>query len=65
MNRNSIEERLRALDSEYEKGQQALAELDTKRANLMQTLLRIDGARQVLREIVGGPVGGRRTPSEG
>ena len=49
-----MEERLRALDSEYEKGQQVLAELDTRRTQLTQTLLRIDGARQVLRELLAG-----------
>ncbi len=56
MSRHIIEERLRALDFEHEKGQHALAELDTKRANLMQTMLRIDGARQVLRELLEAPL---------
>jgi uncharacterized coiled-coil protein SlyX len=50
-----IEERLRALESEYETGQKMLAELEAKRANLTQTLLRIEGARQVLRELLASP----------
>jgi predicted nuclease with TOPRIM domain len=47
-----LSERLQTLDSEYEKGQGLLTELDTKRTRLTQTLLRIDGARQVLRELL-------------
>ncbi|MFP2905195.1 hypothetical protein ACLESD_09085 [Pyxidicoccus sp. 3LFB2] len=50
-----IEERLRALDSEYENGQKMLTELESRRANLTQTLLRIEGARQVLRELIARP----------
>jgi len=62
MMQNVMEERLRALDSEHEKGQQTLAELDMKRANLMQTLLRIEGARQVLRELLAGQPTGEVKP---
>lgn len=50
-----MEERLRALDSEYETGQKMLAELESRRAQLTQTLLRIEGARQVLRELLASP----------
>jgi septal ring factor EnvC (AmiA/AmiB activator) len=45
-----LKKRLDDLTSEYETGQKMLAELDAKRQNLTQTLLRIEGAIQVLRE---------------
>ncbi|MBM7116700.1 hypothetical protein [Archangium primigenium] len=50
-----IKERLRALDSEYETGQKMLAELETRRDHLTRTLLRIEGARQALREVLALP----------
>ncbi|APR88328.1 hypothetical protein A7982_13677 [Minicystis rosea] len=46
-----LQQRLTTLKSEHETGQKMLAELDAKRANLTQTLLRIEGAIQVLREL--------------
>ncbi|WP_257456359.1 hypothetical protein [Archangium lipolyticum] len=49
--KNTIEERMNTLKSEYESGQKMLAELDARRANLTQTLLRIEGAMQVLKEL--------------
>ncbi len=48
-----IIERLKALESEYEAGQKMLAELDARRSNLTSTLLRIDGAIAVLKELAG------------
>lgn len=48
--RNRLEQRLAELRQEFEKGQQALADLDAQRDNLRQTLLRISGAIQVLEE---------------
>ncbi|MBW4443412.1 MAG: hypothetical protein KME10_19705 [Plectolyngbya sp. WJT66-NPBG17] len=45
-----LEHRLNLLRSEFEAGQTALAELETKKANLRDTLLRISGAIQVLEE---------------
>ena len=48
-----LEKRLSELKSEYESGQKALAELETKQANLRTTLLRISGAIQVLEEELG------------
>ena len=45
-----LERRLAELRAEFEKGQEALADLDTQRDNLRQTLLRISGAIQVLEE---------------
>lgn len=47
-------EKLRELEVEYRKGEQMLAELDGKRAEIRDTLLRISGAIQVLRELAGG-----------
>jgi len=49
--KNTIEERMNTLKSEYESGQKMLAELEARRANLTQTLLRIEGAMQVLKEL--------------
>lgn len=44
-------ERLQALQEEYKKGQQMLLDLDERRAQLHNTLLRISGAIQVLQEL--------------
>lgn len=49
--RAQIVERLKALKSEYDAGQKMLAELEARRASLANTLLRIDGAIQVLDEM--------------
>lgn len=50
--REQLELRLKELTAELETGQQMLAELDAKRADLQQTLLRIGGAIQVLSELL-------------
>jgi hypothetical protein len=47
-------ERLRALEDELRKGRQMLAELDQRRGELRDTLLRISGAIQVLQELSSG-----------
>lgn len=52
---NRVEERLAELQREYEAGQKMLAELDAKRQGLQTTLLRIEGAMQVLRELLAQP----------
>lgn len=52
--KDTIEQRLATLQAEHEAGQKMLAELDAKRAQLVQTLLRIEGAAQVLRELLNG-----------
>jgi hypothetical protein len=52
-----IEKRLESLKSEYETGQKMLAELDAKRAGVTQTLLRIEGAMQVLQELLARDTG--------
>jgi len=48
----ALEERLRALESEFEAGKKMLAEVEAREASLKATLLRISGAIQVLREFV-------------
>ena len=47
-----VRQRLAELRSELESGQRMLAELDARRAELQQTLLRIAGAAQVLEELL-------------
>lgn len=49
---NRIAARLEALQQEYASGERLLAELDQKRQNLTSTLLRIEGAMTVLRELI-------------
>jgi len=48
--KQQLEQRLQQLKAEYESGQKVLAELETKAANVRETLLRISGAIQVLEE---------------
>lgn len=63
--KNPLEERLKQLQAEYEAGQKMLAELDAKRQNLTTTLLRIEGAMQVLKEMIDqtdGPPGADPLP---
>jgi predicted nuclease with TOPRIM domain len=48
--REQLQKRLEELKAEFDDGQKMLHELETKRANLRQTLLRISGAIQVLEE---------------
>lgn len=50
--RERLEKRVSELAAEYRAGQQMLAELDAKRADLQQTVLRIGGAIQVLNELL-------------
>ena len=59
----ALTDRLKTLQSEYDAGQKMLAELDAKRANLTSTLLRIEGAMQVLRELLQGDAGGETPPA--
>ena len=50
--RNRIETRIANLRREYESGQKVLAGLESQRAGLKQTLLQIEGALQVLSELL-------------
>jgi hypothetical protein len=50
--REQLEARLAVLTEELEKGQTMLREAELRRAELEQTLIRIDGARQVLLELL-------------
>jgi hypothetical protein len=49
--------RLRQLQSEYEAGQKMLADLEARRSALVTTLLRIEGAIQVLKEVMAPAAG--------
>lgn len=48
----TLQQRLRELQTEFHQGETALAELDAKRENLRETLLRISGAIQVIEELI-------------
>jgi prefoldin subunit 5 len=48
---NEIDKRLDELKKEFDEGQKMLAELDARREQVKQTLLRISGAIQVLEEL--------------
>ncbi len=50
--KDKLEQRLAALEAEHQAGERLLAELDAKRQSLTETLLRIEGAMQVLREMI-------------
>ena len=52
MMRELAEKRITELRDEQQKGQQVLAELEGRAAELRQTLLRIVGAIQVLEELL-------------
>ena len=65
--RERIQARLEALQSELEKGQAELQKVEMQRKYLHETVLRIDGARQVLEELLleGQPAGQNEpVPSE-
>ena len=50
--REQVEERLNALQAEFKAGQEILADLETRQANVRNTLVRISGAIQVLEELL-------------
>jgi hypothetical protein len=50
--RDQMAQRLEELKHEYEAGQKMLADLEQKKMNLEQTMLRISGAIQVLEEML-------------
>ena len=51
--RDQLQERLTQLEEEYEKGQTVLRKAELERLQLEQTLLRIEGAMTVVRELLG------------
>jgi prefoldin subunit 5 len=57
--REQVERRVSELKAEQQKGQQMLAELEGREAELRQTLLRITGAIQVLEELLDGASNGK------
>lgn len=50
---DKVQARLELLRQEFETGQKRLAEIETQRAQLTETMLRISGAIQVLEELSG------------
>jgi septal ring factor EnvC (AmiA/AmiB activator) len=50
--REQAQSRMRELQREYDRGEQQLRELVLQEAALRETLLRISGALQVLRELI-------------
>jgi prefoldin subunit 5 len=52
MNREQLTDRLQQLNAEKEKGMTRMEQLDQQRQSLQHTLLRIDGAMQVLNELL-------------
>lgn len=48
--KQQLQQRLQQLKAEFESGQKVLAELDAKQVNVQNTMLRIQGAIQVLEE---------------
>ncbi len=48
--KEQIEQRLEQLKAEFESGKKVLVDLETKEANVRETLLRMQGAIQVLEE---------------
>jgi uncharacterized coiled-coil protein SlyX len=51
--KEQLEKRLEELKAEFASGQKVMADLETKQANLRDTLLRISGAIQILEEEIG------------
>jgi uncharacterized protein involved in exopolysaccharide biosynthesis len=60
--KTQLEQRLAELKQEFESGQQMLADLQNRQAELQTTLLRISGAIQVLEELL--TVNGKAQPDD-
>jgi len=56
--REHMRRRLADLEAEYAAGGRMLADLDARRAEVQQTMLRISGAVQVLTELLGSETEG-------
>ncbi|OYT63178.1 hypothetical protein B6U67_03330 [Methanosarcinales archaeon ex4484_138] len=63
--KEKLKERLKELKAEFESGQKMLAEMETKQANMRDSLLRISGAIQVLEEELGKDDGEAEEETEG
>ncbi len=50
--RDQLINRLESLKAEYDQGERMLSDLDARREQVRQTLLRISGAVQVLEELL-------------
>ncbi len=50
--KNQLAKRLSELKTEFEAGQKMLADLESRSANIRETVLRISGAIQVLEELL-------------
>ena len=55
--KEQLEARLAELERDFELGHKQLQELEVRQAQLRETLLRIDGAVRVLRELLGAQDG--------
>ena len=54
---DKLNQRLAELTTELECGQRMMAELDSRQLKLRESMLRISGAIQVLRELLGATAG--------
>jgi predicted nuclease with TOPRIM domain len=52
MKQETLQHRLEALRAEFEKGQKQLRDLHSQQISLQETMLRIQGAMQVLEEVL-------------
>lgn len=52
---DALRQRLEALKAEYDAGQKMLHELEARRQEPTRTMLRIEGAMQVLQELLAPP----------
>jgi len=62
--KDAIEKRLAELKAEHEAGQKLMAELEARRAQVAQTMLRIEGAIQVLQELLPSDLNGAATATD-
>lgn len=58
-----LDDRLKALEAEQEAGRKVLADLEARRQTVVETMLRIEGAIQILRELGAGQ-DARAAPAE-
>lgn len=63
--RTQLETRLQALKAEFDAGQKMLGDLESRQAQLRETMLRISGAIQVLEELLAADGPATAAPPEG